>query len=119
MTVTLTTSFRTIPNLPLSQWQEEAKSRKSPLSPSDFEDCFSAVQGWAVALDQAIGESSLRDENAIRNKNLLGLKSKDNGQFLTFPKFWHGFVEFQRRIFDPAYKSGVYYPAHLGVGGVV
>jgi hypothetical protein len=119
MTVTLTTSFRTIPNLPLETWQQEARSRQSPLTQAEFEDCWSAVQGWSVALDQAIGESSLRDATAIQKKNLLGLKSKDNGEFLSFSKYWHGFGEFQRRIYDPAYKEGVYYPAHLGVGGVV
>jgi hypothetical protein len=119
MNVTLTTSFRTIPNLTLSQWKEEAQARQSPLTQAELEDCFSAVQGWAVSLDQAIGESSLRDASAIQKKNLLGLKSKDNGEFLSFERFWHGFSEFQRRVYDPGYKSGVYYPAHLGVGGVV
>jgi hypothetical protein len=52
-------------------------------------------------------------------KNLLGLKSADNGSFLEYSQYWKAFVEFMRRVYDPGYKAGVYYPAHLGVGGIV
>jgi hypothetical protein len=115
--ITLTTSFRTIPNLSLQNWKDEFKRLNSPLTSAEIEDCFHASQGWAVALDQAIGESSLRDSAPVQRKNLLNLM--DENGFKSYPKHWMSFTEYMRRLYDPGYKSGVYYPASLGVGGIV
>lgn len=115
--VTLTTSFRTIPSLTLSQWKDEFKRLQSPVADADIEDMWHASQGWAVALDQMIGESSLRDADPVKRRNLLNLM--DEQGFKSYPKYWMGVTEFMRRVYDPAYKSGVYYPASLGVGGIV
>lgn len=117
MVITLTTSFRTIPGLSLQTWKDEFKRLASPLSAAEIEDCFHASQGWAVALDQAIGESSLRDSEPVKRNNLLNLM--DENGFKSYPKDWMAFNEFMRRVYDPGYKSGVYYPGSLGVGGIV
>jgi hypothetical protein len=117
--VTLTTSFRTIPSLDLTVWKNEFKKRNSPLTASEIENCYAACEGWAVALDQSIGETSLKDADAIRDKNLLRLTESNGSTFKRYSDYWKPFAEYIRRVYDPAYKGGVYYPAHLGVGGIV
>lgn len=117
--VTLTSSFRKIESLPLDVWKKEFKDRQSPLSAAEIEDAYAATQGWAVALDQAIGESSLRDADPVAKKNLLNLTEADGSTFKSYSAHWKAFNEFMRRVYDPGYKSGVYYPGNLGVGGIV
>lgn len=78
---------------------------------------FHASQGWALVLDQMVGESSLRDQGPVDRKNLLNLM--DASGFKSYPKHWMATSEFMRRVLDPGYKDGVYYPSGLGVGGVV
>jgi hypothetical protein len=117
--ITLTTSFRTIPHLPIETWLKEFTDRGSPVPSADVADCHAACSGWAVALDQAIGETSLKDADAIRDKNLLRLMESDGSRFKVFANYGQAFGEYMRRMFDPAYKGGVYYPGHLGVEGIV
>ena len=109
-TVSLTTPFRTIPALPLATWRKEFADRQSPVTQAEVDDCFAACGGLAIALDQAIGETSLKDADAIRDKNLLRLTEADGSTFRTYSAHWKPFAEYVRRVFDPGYKGGVYYP---------
>jgi hypothetical protein len=115
VSVLLTTPFRTIPALPLATWEAEFVARRSPLSKAEVADCHAACQGWAVLLDQAIGETSLNDADAIAKKNLLRTTEADGATFKTYSAYWHPFAHKVKDLFDPRYKDGVYYP--VGVAG--
>lgn len=108
--VTLSTPFRALPALTVEQWVEEFESRGSPVSRSEVEDCYAACGGWALLLDQAIGETSLKDADAITRKNLLRLTAPDGSTFKSYSAYWKPFAEAVRRLYDPAYKGGAYYP---------
>lgn len=108
--VTKNTPFRQIGNLPLATWRGEFTARASPVSAADVDACYAACNGWAVLLDQAIGETSLTDSNAIAAKNLLGMLD-EAGELRVFSAFWKAFAIKYQQLFDPAYKDGAYYPS--------
>ena len=110
--VTLATPFRTIPALPLATWTQEFTSRQSPLTAAQVKECHDACGGWSWLLDRAISESSLRDADAIRDKNLL--RMKDNAGFVVFPAFWVPFALKYQQVFDPQYKDAAYYQGGAG-----
>jgi hypothetical protein len=114
MTITLRTPFRSIPALPLSTWQKEFEARQSPVPLSDIANCYAACEGWALLLDQAIGETSLKDPDAIEKKNLLRTTEADGSTFKTYSAFWKPFAIKYKELFDPHYKGGVYYVGGSG-----
>lgn len=73
------------------------------------EDIHRAVGGRALPVAQAYMESTYgRSENAQDTRNALGLMQTDGRTLMRFTRWADGFVEWARRMDDPAYKGGVY-----------
>jgi hypothetical protein len=116
--VTADTPFRQIPALTLEQWTSIFLTANSPIL--DVAQCWEgAGQYTALALDQAIRESSLGKTMKPGTENPLGLMGPDGRTLLRFDSTAAAFREFIRRLSDPTYKGGVYQPWDMPLGQYV
>ncbi|HET7095535.1 MAG TPA: hypothetical protein VFI22_18735, partial [Thermomicrobiales bacterium] len=112
------TPFRQIGDAPGEIWEREAARRGSPID--DLDGCIAACRGFgALALAQAIRETSLGRDGAADRRNALGLMGPDGRTLLRFERWAEGFAAYRRRLADPAYKDGVYGPADLALAEFV
>jgi hypothetical protein len=101
-TITRTTPFRSIGTLSAQRVCEIVDGY--PLE----SECrtIGELQANALALAQAAKESTYgKAENAQRTKNALGLMKPDGKTLMSFSTWEAGFIEWQRRMADPCYKS--------------